>query len=171
MIQEFNELYTAYDDQFKDGLRSGELPMRSTDHGFWGAASLHATFDFFRKIDLAQYDRFVDLGSGDGRIVYLASLFTDAYGIEGDPDLVERGRALDVDCDVSFVIGDYMTFDLSRFDFIFINPDKGFTDAFEQKLQDEVDGTLAVYNQIYLPSFDRDRVVWVDQVPFSLYQF
>ena len=40
--------------------------MRSTDFGFWGAASVFTLVDVFNKVQLHKYDNFLDLGSGDG---------------------------------------------------------------------------------------------------------
>ena len=172
-VQHFKKIHEEYDSLFKDGLKKGKLPMRTTKHGFWGTASTFSVFEFFEKINLGKYNRFLDLGSGDGRVVLIASLFTDAVGVEGDEELVELShevrRKLDLNAD--FHHGDYMKHDFSEYDIIFIYPDKGFSEEFEEKLRKEFKGDLFVYNQIYVPyGLKKGKTHHIDQLPIIHYE-
>ncbi len=88
----FKRIRDAYDALDREGLRHGKLPMHSTEFGFWGTTNMNDAYDFFSRIRLQRFKRFVDLGCGDGRVVAIASLFTDAVGIEGNEALVEKGN-------------------------------------------------------------------------------
>ena|GEM_PF-1085898 len=88
----FKRIKEHFDGLDRDGLRHGKLPMHTTGFGFWGTTNMNDAYTFFSRIRLERFKGFVDLGCGDGRIVMIASLFTDAVGIEGDKDLVEKGK-------------------------------------------------------------------------------
>lgn len=49
---------------------------RVTPAGLWTRSDLDEVLELFIQLDLGQYQRMVDLGSGDGRVVCLASCFT-----------------------------------------------------------------------------------------------
>ncbi len=147
--------------------------MRSTDYGFWGTASVWTVFQFFRKVNLEKYDCFVDLGSGDGRVVLLASLFTDAVGVEGDEELVELSHEIreELGLDAEFHCEDFLDHDCSQYDCVFINPDKSFSPELEEKLSEEVEGHIYVYNKIYKPQrLEKGRTMWVEQLPIIKYR-
>ena len=169
----FQHIREKYDQLFQQGLKKGKLPMRSTDYGFWGTASTFAIYEFFNKINLQDYEHFIDLGSGDGRVVLLASLFTKATGIEGDEELVKMSEQLrdELELDAEFHCGDFMKHDLSKYDLIFVYPDKKFPSEFEEKLASEVSGDFYVYNQIYLPEkLKKGKTVWIEQLPIIKYE-
>lgn len=88
----FKRIKEYFDGLDRDGLQHGKLPMHTTEFGFWGTTNMNDAYTFFSRIRLERFKRFVDLGCGDGRIVMIASLFTDAVGIEGDKDLVVKGK-------------------------------------------------------------------------------
>ncbi len=166
----FHDIYDAYDERFKAHLSDGELPMRSTEYGFYGSASLHATYEFFTKHGLQRYESFLDLGSGDGRVVLCASLFTTAHGVEGDPELVETSKQIrdDVDVDCSFTCADFYELDWSDHDMLFINPDSKLDERFMDKARGS-DAELVVYNDMYLPCREPDDIVEIGEIGFHLY--
>ena len=95
-------------------LRKGDFPLRETFNGFWGISVCEEVFELFKKLRLRYYNNFLDLGSGDGRVAAIASLFTNATGIESDKELYEKGlkikNKLKLDCDFinkNFYEGDY----------------------------------------------------------------
>src|SRR3989344_9460672 len=61
-----------------------------TKDGIWGPSSTLDVFEFLMKIKLGERSHFLDFGSGDGRIVMIAALFTKASGIESEHSLTER---------------------------------------------------------------------------------
>ncbi|MFC1648480.1 class I SAM-dependent methyltransferase [Nanoarchaeota archaeon] len=172
-FQTYKNIHKKYDELFKKGLSTGKLPMRSTKLGFWGGASVILAYEFLRKIGLEKYDHFIDLGSGDGRVVLLASLFTKATGIEGDPELVKQSEKIrdELGLNASFICEDFMKHNMSPYDFIFIYPDKGFTEEFEEKLAREMKGELHVYNNLYMPNkLQKGTVTWLDQLPITKFR-
>ena len=122
--------------------------------------------------DVQEEDVVIDLGSGDGKVVLIASLFTKATGIEYDKELVKKSAEirdkLGLKCD--FIRGDFLKHDLSKYDVIFINPDKGFHKGTEDKLLKELKGKLIVYNFVFAPRFlKKGKTYWLEQVPVTVY--
>ncbi len=153
-------------------LEEGEVPYRETEFGKWGTSSLINAYEFFTKIQLERFEKFVDLGSGDGRVVMTASLFTEAEGIEGSEALVEESwRAEDVlQTDSSFKKGDYYEEEISGYDAVFMFPDKKFDKEIIQKFKKEFSGVLFVYNRIYVPrDLEKGRTYWVNNTPVNTY--
>ena len=150
--------------------------MGDTEKGFWGASITEHIYEFFKKIKLQNYKNFLDLGSGDGKIVLIASLFgLKAAGIEFDKDLIKTSKKIrdKLKLRANFIQGDFLKHDISKYDFIFINPDKGFEHSLEDKLIKEMNPKtkLFVYNQIFLPRFlKKGKIYWFDQVPVIEYK-
>ena len=148
--------------------------MGDTSKGFWGAAITEHIYEFFKKIKLGNYKNFLDLGSGDGKVVLIASLFgVKATGIEIDDDLIKTSERIkkELRLKAEFIKGDFFKHDFSRYDVIFVNPDKGFERGLEDKLLKELKGKLFVYNQIFLPRFlKKSKSYWFDQVPVIVYR-
>ncbi len=154
---------------------SGQFPVRSTVQGIWGPSVMEYVFDMFQKLELNKCKHFIDLGSGDGRIVWIASLFTDATGMESDPTFhnlaIEKQPDVNPYHKITFAKKDYHHEDLSKFDFLFCNPDHTFPDAFVAKLVRECNGgKLIIYNNIY-PVFglQKQKTLWYDQFPILMY--
>ncbi|PIY60589.1 hypothetical protein COY95_01005 [Candidatus Woesearchaeota archaeon CG_4_10_14_0_8_um_filter_47_5] len=160
MEEHFTILKNRYDAYYKELLSQGKLPMRPTERGYWGAAISPIVFDLFKQLDLKRFSSFVDLGSGDGKVVMLASLFgTKAQGIESDEELHRTAVALHKELAVKvpslsnaeLVRGDYYEHDLSPYQVVFINPDQPFFRGMEKKLLKELNGYLIVYSHTYHP--------------------
>ena len=65
-----------------------------------------------------------------------------------------------------------MNHDLSKYDFIYINPDKGFDQGLENKLLKEMkkDALLVVYNIIFKPRFlEKGKTYWFSELPIVIY--
>ncbi len=89
MDEHFKIIKQKYDDYQNHLLKKGKLLLKDTGVGYWGITPLQETYELFKRINLGSYKNFIDLGSGDGRIVFLASLFNiSAKGIEFDAPLV-----------------------------------------------------------------------------------
>jgi len=172
-LQEWNTaLKTAYDNYYKSLFKIGKLPLRSTKLGFWGPAVHEELWDLFiGYLNLYSARSFIDLGSGDGKVVLLASLFTDAHGIEGDEQLhsVAQKMAQHFKLPATFSCGDYMYHDLSKYDVIFLHPDKP-NPALEKKLIKEMKGKLVVYGYEFHPtSLKQIRSFKVGGTPIGIY--
>lgn len=125
-----------------------------TPAGLWTRSGLDELLDLFTQIDLAGYRRMVDLGSGDGRVVCLASFFTRAHGIEADPGLVASSRRLAGKMalpDVAFQEADLRSADLTDYDLLYIFPDKPL-DWLEDMPARAWQGRLLVYGTNFLPA-------------------
>ncbi len=144
--------------------------VRDTAKGIWGTSNLDHVYSLFKKIKLENYSRFLDVGCGDGRVVLVASLFTDAAGVEFDSDLVAKALEIKKKLGLTATItcGDFFEEDFSSYDIIFTNPDTGFYNGIEDKLLSEFKGKLIVYNNVFLPRLmKRGKTYWFDQVPVT----
>ena len=155
MEKRFLQIKREYDDFDRSLLQQGRLPMRDTGIGFWNASLSSEIFELFSKLKLQKYNHFLDLGSGDGRVVMIASLFTEATGIEIDRELLNKSlemqRMLDLK-NVRFVHKNFMEHNISEHDMVFISPDKPMYRGLEEKLLDELNGHLLVYGHHFHPT-------------------
>jgi len=155
-FQIINENYIKF---HKHLLKKGKLPQKDTGIGYWGVTPLEETYELFKRINLTRYKSFIDLGSGDGRIVLLASLFEIlSHGIEYDPGLVNtslfirRKMNLPHFSKTKIIENDFMETDLSQYGLIFSSPDKPFyREGFEEKLLREMKGELIVHGWEFHP--------------------
>ena len=167
-----DEIKKEYGVFYKSLLKKGELPMRDTEVGFWGTAAIDDVYDLFTKMELGKFKKLIDLGSGDGKVVMVASLFTSAVGVEFDKELhdkaVEIRDRLGVKAEL--LCEDFLKMDISEYDIVFINPDRAFHKGVEKKLREELKGVLVVYNMVYRPTgMKKGRTFWMGQTPATLY--
>lgn len=151
----FPHIKQEYDDFYRNLLRSGRLPMWSTSKGFWNAAIADEVYEAFGKIRLSQFKNFLDIGSGDGKVVLIASLFCqNAEGIEIDNLLhnkaVEIKHKLEIDNAV-FHNKDFFSHDFSKYDILFSAPDAPMERGLENKLLKEMKGRLIHYGHHFHP--------------------
>ena len=168
---EIKEKYKEYYDSF---LKKGKYPLRDTEKGIWGTVDLDNVFDFFTKIKLQNYKKFIDLGSGDGNVVMVASLFTDATGIEFDGELHKVAKKLQKELGIKATLkkGDYLKANLKEYNSFFIFPDNEFKHGLENKLLEEMKpkAKLFVYQQIFKPLLlKKGKTYWFNQVPILTY--
>jgi len=128
--------------------------LRHTLGGYFAGSAVDDLFHLFSLLGLSRCRNFIDLGSGDGRAVFVAGLFTQASGIELDPDLFSISKMMQerISVPVLFTQADFLDADLSQSDVIFINPDTHFY-VLEKKLDREMQpgSMLIVYNAVYKP--------------------
>ena len=55
MPNKFKEIKEEYDVFYKEFLKNGSLPMRSTELGFWNAAISHEIYDVFKKLNMQKF--------------------------------------------------------------------------------------------------------------------
>ena len=104
----------------------------TNDQGIFGISREMDLIGFVFERTLTQGKKMIDLGSGDGRVVFLASLYgVDANGVEYDRALcaisekskerlaekgvIEQER-------VHFICDDFFNLDLSSYDVFYLNP-------------------------------------------------
>jgi len=122
----------------------------------------------FGLIGLENYSRMADLGSGDGRVVLLASLYTSAEGLEADPRLVAIARAWSLFFGLkqaSFKQTDFTAAELDGYDLLFIYPDKPLGSLVE-KLARGFKGRLLVYG----PFFSAGDLVEIARFDLEIHQ-
>lgn len=130
-----------------------EHSYKMTPLGMWACSDAEEVHDLFRQIGLERYQHMADLGSGDGRAVLLAALFTQATGIEADPELVAASQAMARELGLEradFILGDCRQADLAPYDLLFLYPDKPLT-WLEQRLPAAWPGHLLVYGPYFRP--------------------
>jgi hypothetical protein len=160
MEEHYKQIKAAYDDFYKFLLRKGKLPMWATEKGYWDAAISDDVFELFKQMKLHKFNSFVDLGSGDGKVVLIASLFgLKATGIEHDKWLhdsaVQFKQKLSHIPDTQnaeFIQQDFLEHDLSKYDVVFIHPDTPMHRGLQNKLLEELNGKLVVYGPHFHPS-------------------
>lgn len=146
--------------------------QRSTRLGYWAMSNPLHIHELFKKIGLERFGRFVDLGSGDGIVVAVASLFTRSAGIEVDEELhnaaEEMKEKLGLECD--FRNADYLDEDLSHYDIIFINPDNYFY-RLEKNLAENFRGTVVITDNIFRPlTLTPEKSLSVMGISYSIYK-
>ena len=153
----FNQIKKGYDDFYRGLLQKGKLPMRSTEKGFWNAAISDEIYAAFRRIKLGKFRSFLDVGSGDGKVVLIASLFCkNAEGIEIDNFLhnkaVEMKNKFRINNAV-FHNKDFFRHDFSKYDVLFLSPDAPLERGLENKFLKELNGKLIHYGHHFHPKF------------------
>lgn len=169
----FTQIKHEYNKFYNGLLRQGKINCRDTGIGLWGCSAPDSIFNFFKEIQLDKFNNFLDLGSGDGIVVLIASLFTNARGIEFDKELHNKAKEIQdkLNIKAEFESMDFNEANLSEYDIIFINPDKSFARSkVEKKLLHEMTGILAVYNHIFSPNFlKKDKIFLHDQIPITIW--
>jgi len=166
----FRNIQTAYQD-FYQKLKHTEnsLPYRSTKSGMWATSSAEEIYRGFSHFQLDQYSHMADLGSGDGIVVAIASLFTQATGYEVDEWLYEKSIELwDIlkFSKATFLQADFLRADLSGHDLLFLYPDKPFYEL-EERLHNTWRGRLLVNG----PHFPPRQLKKVAESPPSIGRF
>jgi|SRR3989338_6810230 len=167
----FKSIEKAYNDRFLQLVKSGKYPWKSTKKGFWGCSILAEIYELFEKIGLDSYESFVDLGSGDGRVVLVASLFTKAWGLEIDDELIGISKSMKerLGCpNAEFKQTDFFDEDLRSYSALFLFPDKPLA-ALEDKIRD-ARHTLILYGPHFHPLKMRlKRFVYLDTNNAGIY--
>ena len=155
MEEKFREIKKEYNNLQRDMLKQGKLPLRDTGVGFWGGAIAEEIFEAFKRIKLHNFKSFIDLGSGDGRVVLIASLFgVKAIGIEVDNELFIKSLGVQRKLNMPnaiFYNNDFFEHSFSGYDILFCNPDQPIEKDLEKKLINEMTGKLILYGHHFHP--------------------
>ena len=170
----FSQIKKEYDDFYKTLLKSGKLPMWSTSKGFWNAAISDEIYGAFKKLKLNKFKNFLDIGSGDGKVVLIASLFCkNAEGVEIDSFL--HNKALQMQnklelLNVAFHNKDFFQHDFSKYDVLFLAPDAPMERGLENKLLKEMNGKLIHHGHHFHPkSLKKEDSFLVNENLVSVY--
>lgn len=172
-MKSFQKIETFYIQHYHELKTRGVHPYKQTEKGFWFSSVSSEVFDLFRTIKLEQFNHFADLGSGDGKVAFIASLFTKSTGIECDEELVKRSIQIKEKLgleNVQFVKGDFLKEELSSYDILFIYPDSPLI-RLEQKILKEFEGNLIVCGGMFLPEkLIKKKVVYINNAAFGIYR-
>jgi len=159
-------------DKVDEEYKSTNKYVFKTSKGIFGVSDLEVIDEFFKQINLNSTNKFLDLGSGDGRVVFVASSFCKATGVEFELSLVHLSekykKHLNAYC--TFICDDFEKIDLSKYDVLFSFSDNFFSEQFVQKLKKEFRGTLYIYQGIFLPNLPKGKTIWVGQIPIISYK-
>ena len=152
----FRKIQTAYQ-SFYQRLKNlnQRLPYRTTQSGMWATSQAEGVYRGFCHFNLDQYSHIADLGSGDGIVVAIASLFTRATGYEIDPWLHEQSVELRNSLNLSkatFILADFFRASLSVHDLLYLYPDKPFHHL-EERLHSTWKGRLLVNGPHFAPRY------------------
>jgi 16S rRNA G527 N7-methylase RsmG len=172
--RKFKTIKEEFDNFYKELLKKGQLPMKSTELGFWNAAISDEIYNAFKKLKLEKFKRFIDLGSGDGKITLIASLFCkQADGIEIDEGLFEKSLEVKGKLNIRNVVfhnNDFLDHSIKDYDIVFINPDKPLERGVEKKMLNELNGKLIVYGHHFHPqNMKKEKSFMVDNTLVSVY--
>ena len=153
----FSKIKKEYDHFYRSLLKDGKLPMRSTSKGFWNASIADEVYESFKKLELSKFKNFLDIGSGDGKVVLIASLFCkNAEGIEIDNFLHNKAVEIKSKLKLNNAIlhnKDFFVHDFSKYDVLFLAPDAPMERGLENKLLNEMKGKLIHYGHHFQPKF------------------
>ena len=149
----FRKVEAAYQN-FDQLLKSdGALPYRSTELGMWATSDLNEVYRAFGYFQLYRYTHLADLGSGDGRVALIGSLFTRVTGYETDEVLYQKSLEIRDQLGIHNVIfsqQNYLLADLAPYDILYLYPDKPFYDL-EDRLHYSWQGHLLVNGAHFPP--------------------
>ncbi len=178
MDENFKTLHVYYKEFENYLLKNGILLAKDTGVGYWGVTHLPAAYSLFQKLELQKCKKFLDLGSGDGRIAFLASLFAkEVHGIEFDQWLHESAVHIQSEIDlfpvknVQLYNKDFRQHSIADYDVVFVSPDKPFhRDGFNQKIVRELQGKLIVHGWEFSPEGLRlEKEEIIDGEKFRVY--
>jgi len=170
----FAEIKKEYDIFYKDLLRNGKLPLWNTGKGFWGGVIADEVYEAFKRINLHKHKTFIDLGSGDGKVVLIAALFCKrAMGIEMDNELFKKAMEMQVKLHIPnaiFFNNDFYDHSIRDFDVVFTYPDAPMHRGLEKKLLNELTGKLVHYGHHFHPqNLKEEDKFLVDGNLFTVY--
>lgn len=154
MDEKFEHIKKEYTHLHTEFLKKNPILVKYLDNGVWAPSIPKEVFKIFHKYS-DKNKLFLDLGSGDGIAVMIASLFFKyAYGIESDKEFFDLSETMKKKLgieNVTFIKEDFHNIDFSNYDILFMAPDKEFTLKLENKISNELDGMLIVYSSIFQP--------------------
>jgi len=173
VAKSFREIERCYEQYYDEMKTKGVSCHKQTEKGFWLPSASSEVFELFQRIHLEQFQYVVDLGSGDGKVALIASLFTKSTGVEWDEELVFRSKEIRNRLgfqNVWFEQGDFLEKDLSIYDVLFIHPDNPLG-RLERKIMKEFNGDLIVCGGLFLPErLVEKEVIQIHNAAFRIYR-
>ena len=165
----FRKVEAAYRNFYQLLKSDDALPYRSTELGMWATSDLNEVYRAFCHFQLNRYTHLADLGSGDGGVALVGSLFTKVTGYETDEVLYRKSLEIRDQLgirNVRFLQQNYLLADLAPYDMLYLYPDKPFY-ALEDRLHCCWQGHLLVNG----PHFPPQHLNKVAESPPSVGKF
>lgn len=169
------EITKEYKNFYSSLLKQGKLTAKDTGIGYWGVSEPNVLFKLFKKINLNKHPNFIDLGSGDGVAVAVASLFTNASGIEHDEELLNVSLKIKnkifKNKKINLIKGNYLNHNISGYSIVFLHPDQPlWRNRLEEKLIKELRGKLIMYGAHFHPKeLKKEQMFDIDGVYATVY--
>lgn len=168
----FESIKEEYHNFYMNLLRNGRPALKNTDSGYWGASSIEIIWDVFNRLRLGSFSNFLDIGSGDGKVVLVASLFTESTGIETDKELYNKGVEIRNRLCLGragFINENYYEEDFSKFDALYHFPDQPMR-KLEKKLLKEMKGILIHYGNFFKPlQLKKEKELKIGDITITVY--
>jgi len=150
IFESIKQAYLGFHEEYR---KKNSLLIKYVQDGVWVPSLPKELFRVFKKTG-DKNKTFLDLGSGDGVAVMVASLFfRKADGVEKEKEFfdvsIEMKNKLHLNVD--FFNKDFFDIDFSKYNILFIAPDKEFTLRLENKIRNELDGKLIVFSAVFRP--------------------
>ncbi len=156
-VELFSSIKAEYGRFYRSLLKNCELPLRSTEKGFWNGSISDEIYEIFTTIALGKFNNFLDIGSGDGKVALIASLFCKkAEGVEVDSMLHNKAIEIRDKLKINNAIfhnKDFFKHDFSKYDVLFVAPDAPMERGLESKLLKEMKGKLIHLGHHFHPRF------------------
>ena len=134
----------------------GKFPILTKHHekGVWAPSIAKEVYKIIERVG-DKNKVFLDLGSGDGLVVMISSLFfKEAIGVEIDREFFSISKKMNEKLgfpNVRLVYDDFFNLNFTDYDVMYIAPDREFSLRFENKIEREFNGLLIVYSSIFQP--------------------
>ncbi|MBD3164092.1 hypothetical protein GF323_02755 [Candidatus Woesearchaeota archaeon] len=153
-MEKYRQIKQAYEELHRNFLLKNSILVKHLNKRVWAPSIAKEVYRIFQKYGDKE-KVFLDLGSGDGIAVMIASLFFKrAYGIEIEKEFFDISLRMKKKIGIhnaAFLNSDFYKADFSKYDILFIAPDSEFTLRLENKVSRELDGKLIVYSSIFQP--------------------
>ncbi len=152
-MENFEKIKRAYRECHESFLKTHPVLLKYLPDGVWVPSLPKELFKVFKKVG-DKNKAFLDLGSGDGIAVMVASLFfRKADGVEKEKEFFDIAVKMKekLQADVDFFNKDFHDAHFKEYGMLFIAPDKEFTLKLENKLRSELNGKLIVFSSIFQP--------------------
>ena len=174
MPRKFKAIKENYDEFYKSLLEKGQMPLRSTSLGFWNAAISEEVYNAFKQLKLNKFKSFIDLGSGDGKVTLIASLFCkEAHGVEIDEELHDKALEMQQRLKIKNVVfhnKDFFDHSIKDYDVVFVNPDTPMERGLETKLLKELNGKLIHHGHHFHPiNLKKEQSLLVNNTLMTMY--
>ncbi len=150
----FEKIKETYKKHHEEFLKENPILIKYMDHGIWAPSLPKEIFKAYKKYE-DKSKVFLDLGSGDGIAVMVASLFfRHAHGIELDESLFNISNSMKQKLSIqntTFIKKNFYDVSFTDYDFLYMAPDQPFSLKLEKKLKEELNGMLMVYSSIFQP--------------------